>query len=247
MRKKSLHKYARHLSELRGRVIKCLLLFCLVFAGLFYKSQQVFELFFLQNFASFNLQLFTSKISSGFFIRLKLCIYFAIAICLPYFVYHAYQFISLGLFKRERKSFWFGCVLGCLLGYLGFAFASFYLLPLCLAFFNSMQLSIASVSNLVEIESFIALCFAIGFCGFLTFQTPIIVFLLLKFNIVSLKTFKNFRKIYIPFFLTIGAIITPPDVVSQVICATIMIIFAETGFVVFKINNKNCKKNLEPV
>jgi sec-independent protein translocase protein TatC len=160
-------------------------LFFVVFAFCLYKNKQIVD--FLFNFLfNFILQkkdginLFTSTISAAFFFKLKVVFYLSIAICIPFFVYNFYAFVSLGLFFREKKLLLFLSSFGVLLGYFGFFLSVFYLLPLCILFFNSMQLSVFNVKELVDLDSFFYLCFNIGLCGFFTFQTPIAIFLLLK-------------------------------------------------------------------
>ena len=240
-----LQNFQDSILELRRRVILSILFFISTFFIVLF-----FNKILIENGLNFvvkaiqnkqEIRIFTQNISSAFIFRMKITLYLSFAISLPYFLFQLYSFISLGLFKKERKVLFYTSTIGIIFGYFGFIISILYLVPLCISFFLSMQFNQDVISQFIELNSLLSLIFNIGTCGFIIFQTPIIVFLLLMYNFLQLKSFSKFRLYSIPVYLTISGIITPPDVLSQVICTIIMLGLTEIGFVCFLLYNAMIK------
>ena len=136
----------------------------------------------------------------------------------PYVIYQIWSFISPGLHSSERrysKGFIFSA---SLLFFLGVLFGYYIVIPLSINFLANYNIS-AEISNEVDLTSYIALVRSSSLASGLVFELPIIIYFLTKVGLVTPKILKKYRKFALVIVLILSAIITPPDIASQVIVA----------------------------
>lgn len=167
----------------------------------------------------------------------------------PYVLYEMWKFISPGLHPKERKHSRGFIFIASFLFFLGVLFGYYVVAPLSINFLGTYQVS-KEVNNEIDIASFIATVrSSVIACGII-FELPIIIFFLTKVGLVTPEILKKYRKIALVVVLIVSAVITPPDVASQIIVAIPVLILYQVSIyiskMVLKNEAKNAKKNVQP-
>jgi sec-independent protein translocase protein TatC len=227
---------AWHIKELRNVVLYCLSWFGLIFSVCYYFNNDLILISsnYLLNSGLSGYRFALFGLVSGFLIRMKLASYFALIFCIPIFALHLYKYISLGLFKRERKIVLVGILVSYALLILGLWICGVYFMPLFLHFFFQMN-HLPNVIKVLDASLVLSSVGGIFFAFGLMFQTPIAIFFLLYFGLITPSNLGLFRKISLVAFVTIGGVITPPDVVSQIIASACMLCLSEAGILFYKL------------
>jgi len=166
-------------------------------------------------------------------------------ISFPYVIYQLWKFISPGMKKNERKNSRGFIIVSSILFFLGVLFGYYIITPLSINFLGTYTVS-ENISNEFDLDSYIGLLRAsVLACGVI-FELPIIIYFLAKIGLVTPEFLRKNRKIALVLVLILSAIITPPDVASQVIVAIPVLILYEISifiakFVVKKENKKDLK------
>jgi sec-independent protein translocase protein TatC len=166
-------------------------------------------------------------VAAPFLIPFKLVIYLSIFIVIPYILYHLWSFIAPGLYSHEKKLIFPLIVSSSILFYLGAAFAYFVVFPLIFVFFIGIApTDVAVMTDIGRYLDFvIALFFAFGF----SFEVPIITVLLITSGITTKDKLISKRPYIIVGAFTLGMLLTPPDVISQILLALPMWLLYELG------------------
>lgn len=169
---------------------------------------------------------------SPFFVPIKVLLMTAFLLVMPWVMYQAWAFVAPGLYKHEKRFAMPLILLGSLLAYVGIAFVQFLVLDKMFAFIQAFAPpSVAATPDVASyVEAILALYLAFG----LAFQVPIVVMLLVRFNLVSHDKLKGFRGYFVVVAFVIAALVTPPDVISQLALAIPMILLYELGLVLSK-------------
>lgn len=237
MYEKDLHTkdLVSHISDIKTLIIKLFIVFCLCFAVAYNFHESIINVIQNKFLQSHKLHYFT--IEAPFFLSLKISFLGSIILFLPFFFVFIGSYASC-LFK---KKFLFSCyVISSLsLFYCGIFVGFYYIVPFVVKFMFSMANGVEFTLNASSFfNTIFMLCCVFGF----VFQVPILIFGLLQSGIVSIEKIKKFRKIYIILSFVVGAIVTPPDVVSQIIVALLFIILFEGTILFFSIfHKKNAK------
>ncbi|MFT5103023.1 MAG: sec-independent protein translocase protein TatC [Candidatus Latescibacterota bacterium] len=156
-----------------------------------------------------------------------------IIVAFPYIIHEFWKFISPGLKKTERKNSRGFIIIASLLFFLGVLFGYYVVTPLSINFLGSYQVS-EQVFNDFDLSSYIALVRASVLASGLIFELPIIIYFLTKVGLVTPEFLKKYRKFAVVIMLIISAIITPPDIASQVIVAVPVLILYEISIFISK-------------
>ncbi len=170
----------------------------------------------------------------------------------PYVLYELWKFISPGLYEKERKNSRGFIFIASFLFFLGVLFGYYVVAPLSINFLGTYQVS-ELVLNEFDLDSYIGTVrSAVIACGVI-FELPIIIYFLTKVGLVTPEILKKYRKIALVVVLIVSAVITPPDVASQIIVAIPIIILYQvsiyiSGFVLKREAKKEqkLKKNVKP-
>ncbi|MDC6352125.1 twin-arginine translocase subunit TatC [Zeaxanthinibacter sp. PT1] len=151
----------------------------------------------------------------------------------PYILYEMWKFISPGLYEKERRSSKGFIFIASFLFFLGVLFGYYVVAPLSINFLGSYTVS-EEVFNDIDLGSYISTVRAsVIACG-LIFELPIIIFFLTKIGLVTPEILKKYRKIALVIVLIISAVITPPDVASQIIVAVPVLILYQISIYISK-------------
>lgn len=162
-------------------------------------------------------------------------------ISFPYVVYQLWKFISPGLHGNERKHSRGFIIISSLLFFIGVLFGYYIVTPLSLNFLANYSIS-TKVDNQIDISSYIALVRSSALASGLIFELPIIIYFLTKIGLVTPEILKKYRKYALVVVLILSAIITPPDITSQVIVAIPILILYQVSIYISKVVVRNQKR-----
>lgn len=161
-----------------------------------------------------------------------------IVIAFPYIFYQLWSFVSPGLKMKEKKALKGIVFYVSLLFFTGILFGYYVVAPLCVQFFGSYQIS-KDIENIFTISSYMSTIISTVFYTGLLFLLPVVAYLLAKLGIINSEFLSKYRKHSIIGVLILSAVITPPDLVSQVIVAIPIVLLYEISIFVTKRINYN--------
>ena len=175
------------------------------------------------------------------------CISAGFILAFPYILYLLWGFISPALYEKERKNARYFIFISSLLFFVGVLFGYFVIVPMSVNFFASFKVS-ELIKNDFNFNSYIGMIkTSVIACG-LFFELPIVIYFLSKLGLVTPQFLRKYRKYGIVIILIVSAIVTPPDVVSQVIVSIPMLLIYEASiFISAIVEKKQLKETLENV
>ncbi len=168
------------------------------------------------------------SMSGQFFTHLMVSFVAGFIIAFPYVLWEVWRFIAPGLHPTERKSLRGVVVFATFLFLLGVAFGYFLLAPLSIQFFGSYQVS-GAVQNAVALDSYISMVTSVTLWTGVLFELPIVVLFLTRAGLLTPTFMRTYRKHAFVIVLVAAAIITPPDVVSQLVVAGPLMLLYEAS------------------
>ncbi|MCK5401905.1 MAG: twin-arginine translocase subunit TatC [Flavobacteriaceae bacterium] len=159
-------------------------------------------------------------------------------ISFPYVIYQFWKFISPGMHKNERKHSRGFIIISSFLFFLGVLFGYYIVSPLSINFLGTYQVS-GQVDNQIDLGSYIGLVRASVLASGLIFELPIIIYFLTKVGLVTPEFLKKYRKYALIIVLILSAIITPPDIASQIIVAIPILILYQVSIYISKVVIRN--------
>jgi sec-independent protein translocase protein TatC len=185
-------------------------------------------------------------VSGQFTYALMMSFLGGLVISFPYIFYQIWSFIKPGLKQREKKIVNGLVFYVSLLFFLGILFGYFIVAPLSVQFFGSYQIS-KQIENNFTIGSYMSTIFSTVFYSGLFFLLPVVSYLLTKIGLINVSFLIKYRKHAIVAILILAAIITPPDIASQIIVSIPIIILYEIGILVSKRAERLAKKEAQAI
>ena len=158
----------------------------------------------------------------------------------PIIIYHIWGFLKPGLKPRERKYLLVALFMGIIFFLMGISFSYYIIIPMTIRFF--LKMSIDQIAPMFSFANYIGFVGTLLLSFGLVFEMPLLILLLTQLNLVTPKTFKQYRKIIILVIFVVAAVLTPPDVVSQMLMALPMIVLYEFSITLSTIIEKRRKK-----
>jgi sec-independent protein translocase protein TatC len=230
--------FISHLLELRDRLLRVILAMGLVFIGLFPFANRLYTVLalpMLENLPAGG-QMIATEVTTPFFVPIKVAMMTAFLITLPFTLYQAWAFVAPGLYPHERKLGMPMVLAGVLLFLLGMAFCYFLVLPVVFGFITGVAPE--GVAVMTDIGKYLDFVMTLFLAFGITFEVPIVVILLVKFGIVDIAKLKEIRPYFIVGAFVIAAIVTPPDVVSQIMLAVPLWLLYEFGILMARFVSK---------
>lgn len=235
--------FVQHLVELRDRLMYSLvgLVVCMVLLAVWPSPSGLIDLIATPIRAHMppGAKLIAVGVFSPFFVPLKVLMMAGVLLALPWLMYQAWAFVAPGLYGHEKRLAIPLIFFGCALAYIGIAFVQLFVLDKMFAFIQAV--TPASVAATPDIASYVEAILGLYIAFGVAFQVPIVVVLLARMNIVSIEKLKEFRGYFIVLSFVIAAVITPPDVISQLALAVPMCLLYETGIFAARWFIKNTK------
>jgi len=221
-----------HLIELRDRVIKSLLAILVVFLGLVYFANDIYELVSkpIRDQLPEGTTMIATDITSTFFAPFKLTLVVAFFLAMPVVLGQVWRFIAPGLYDHERKFALPLLILSVLLFYSGIAFAHFVIFPLIMNFF--VMASPENVTVTPDIAQYLGIALKLFFAFGLAFEIPIATIILILTGMTTVKDLAAKRPYVILFCFIFGMLLTPPDPFSQSMLAIPMWMLFELGLLI---------------
>jgi sec-independent protein translocase protein TatC len=229
-----------HLEELRWHLVRTVIVLFLLAIAAFIMRKFIFDVIILApkdpEFISYRalcalgklvrtdalcigaepLEIINIQMSGQFMVHIYVSMMAALVVAFPYVLWEIWSFVRPALLPKEKKYSKGLVIYSTILFILGMLFSYFLIVPLTVNFFSSYQVS-ESVNNTITLNSYISTVVSLTLATGLVFELPIVVFFLTKIGILTPAFMKKNRKYVLVILLTIAAIITPPDIFSQIL------------------------------
>lgn len=236
-----------HILELKYR-LKIGILVVVFLMGVGYaNADRIFKVLVLplENvFASHNIQremMFTS-LTEGFTTKVKISIFFGMLFGMPVLLWQFYRFVAPGLLKAEKRAFLPYITLAPTLFYVGTAVVYYMVMPMAWEFFLSFEGDFTGSINVVlhtRIEDYVGLISSMIIAFGIAFQMPLILVLLVQIGMLTPLELENARRYAIVMIFLAAAILTPPDVMSQIALGSMLMVLYEIAIFIAKMVRKN--------
>ena len=219
----------QHLVELRNRLIRIIIVTTVIFLALAGFANELYQVIAspLIDKLPANSNMIATEVAAPFLIPFKLSFFLAVFLAMPYILYQAWSFIAPGLYDNEKQFALPLLLSSIVLFYLGIAFAFFVVFPLLFAFLTSTAPQ--GVAVMTDISRYLDFILKLFFAFGLAFEVPVLTILLIRSGMVSAETLAEKRSYIIIAAFVIGMLLTPPDVISQVLLALPVWLLFELG------------------
>lgn len=224
--------FISHLIELRDRLLRAVSGVVLVFACLFPFARETYTLLAQPLLAQLPAggQMIATAVTTPFFVPMKVSLLAAVVLSLPHTLYQLWAFVAPGLYPQEKRFAAPLVLLSTLLFLAGMAFAYFLVFPVVFGFITATAPE--GVAVMTDIGNYLDFVITLFLAFGLAFEVPVVVVLLVRLGLVEVQTLRDIRSYVIVGAFVLGAIFTPPDVVSQILLAVPLWLLYEAGILV---------------
>lgn len=209
-----------HFAELRRRFLWCIFIFLIAFVFGWYVSPYVQEFLTLPLLKIWNGNLLYVSLTDGLMIRLSLSTTVALLLSIPVVLWHVWAFVAPGLKQKEKKFIWPMLIASPILFVIGAAFAFYVLFPFVFSFFLELnQSSPVPAIVLPNVRDYLTFSIRLLKVFGIAFQLPIVMILLNRIGVLRRSVVMSMRRYAIIFVVILAAVLTPPDIVSQILLA----------------------------
>jgi len=221
--------FISHLIELRERLLRIVMGLVLVFLCLFPFANKIYTLLAHPLLVKLPAggHMIATAVTTPFFVPMKVAMLAAFVISLPHTLYQVWAFVAPGLYTHERRFMAPLIVASTLLFIVGMAFAYFLVFPVVFGFITSTAPE--GVAVMTDIGSYLDFVITLFMAFGMAFEVPVVVVLLVRFGMVNIKTLKEIRSYVVVGAFVLGAIFTPPDIISQIMLAVPLWLLYEVG------------------
>ena len=233
-KKPSIKPMVAHFLEMRNRLLQCILVVLFIFLGLFAYSNELYLYISdpLVTNLPVNSSMIATDVTSPFLTPFKLTLVLSIFAAMPFILYQVWAFIAPGLYKREKMIVVPLFLSSVFLFYAGMAFAYYLVFPLVFIFFTSV--SPDGVLVMTDIRSYLDFVLKLFFAFGLSFEIPVAIVILSWMGLVDPSRLGKKRPYIFVLCFSLGMLLTPPDVISQILLAIPMWLLFELGLVLSK-------------
>ncbi len=224
-----------HLVELRTRLLRAVAGLMVVFLGLLPFANRLYGWLarpLLEKMPE-GAHLIAVEVASPFFAPLKLAFFIALVVTMPWLLYQLWAFVAPGLYKREKRLAMPLLVSAVTLFYAGCAFSFYLVLPVVFGFLTAVTPE--GVAMMTDIHAYLNFVMVIFLAFGISFQMPVALVILTLLGWVTPQQLKEWRGYAIVGVFVLAAIVTPPDVISQLMLAIPMILLYEAGIIASQI------------
>ena len=224
--------FISHLVELRSRLLRAIVAVIVVVLCLFPWAKDIYAALArpLLKALPQGSTMIATDVTGTFLVPLKVTLMAAFLIALPYVLYQMWAFVAPGLYHHEKRLALPVIVSSVVFFALGMGFAYFIVFPVAFGFFAGYAPT--GVQMMTDIDKYLSFVLTMFIAFGITFEVPVVVVVLVRLGVVSLEKLRSIRGYVIVGAFVVGAIFTPPDVVSQVMLAVPLWLLYELGLVV---------------
>ena len=224
-----------HLTELRNRLLYCVLAILIIFLGLFYFANDIYAFVSapLRELLPEGTSMIATEVASPFLTPFKLTLVTSLFAAMPFILFQAWGFIAPGLYQNEKQIAIPILASSIALFYAGLAFAYYVVFPLIFGFFSSIgPEGVAYTPDIARVlDIVLKLFFAFG----VVFEIPIATFLLIKAGVTTAQALTEKRPYIVVACFVVGMLLTPPDIISQALLAVPMWLLFEIGIIMSRL------------
>jgi len=221
-----------HLEELRSTILRCLVVLVIILPFIFYFSPKILNFLTGLIIGNNNITLNYFSPMEVFLLQLKLSFLIDLIVCFPYIAKNLWDFILPALYENEKKFIGSIVLSSSVLFTFGVLFCLFIIVPMIINFgisFTGNNIkAVFGISNVANLAINLSLVFG------LMFQIPLIVNMLIKWNIISYESVSKYRPYIAVILLIFSALLTPPDIISQILLFTPTYLLFELGLLFSK-------------
>ncbi len=218
-----------HLTELRDRLLRCVLTILVVFLGLFYFANDIYYFVSepLRTLLPEGTSMIATEVASPFLTPFKLTLVASVVVAMPMILYQVWGFIAPGMYQSEKRIAIPLLISSIALFYAGLAFAYYVVFPLVFGFFSGVGPE--GVSYTPDIARFLDITLKLFFAFGIAFEIPIATLLLIWAGITTPQALAEKRPYIVVGCFIFGMLLTPPDIISQALLAIPMWMLFEIG------------------
>lgn len=190
-------------------------------------------------------EILNTKMAGQFSTHIWVSLIAGFILAFPYLLFEVWRFVSPGLRRNERRYGRIVLMFGGILFLLGVLFGYFLVVPLSIQFLGGYSIS-AEVNNLIDLVSYISTVSTVTLASGLIFELPVVVYFLARTGLVTPEWLKTYRRHALVLILLLSAIITPPDIASQVLVAVpILVLYEVSIFIARRVVKQRQKSDLQ--
>ena len=230
--------FLSHLFELRDRLVRSLVAVLVAFLPSFFYASELYDLVAMPMIRTLpeGAKMIATGVITPFFIPMKISLVVAFLVALPYVLYQAWAFVAPGLYAHEKRLVLPLVVSSTVLFFLGMAFCYFFVFGTVFSFIA--QFAPKSITVAPDIEAYFNFVLGMFIAFGVTFEVPVVVVVLVMTGMISVDKLKEIRSFVIVGAFIVAAIVTPPDVVSQLMLAIPLCLLYEVGIFVARFVEK---------
>ena len=238
--------FISHLIELRSRLLRIVVGLIIVFVALFPFANHIYTLLAAPLLAKLPMggQMIATGVTTPFFVPMKVAMMAAFLISLPHTLYQVWAFVAPGLYSHEKKFMIPMIIFSSFLFLLGMSFAYFLVFPVVFGFI--VGTAPEGVAVMTDIGNYLDFVMTLFFAFGLAFEVPIAVVMAVRFGWVTIPALRDARGYVVVGAFVIGAIFTPPDIISQFMLAVPMWLLYELGIIVAIFTKKKAEPTIQP-
>ena len=236
---KNKFSFLDHFFIFKKLLLRVLIIFSIFFSLFFYNHQVIYDFFsdpLLAGLEVFGGEIIATQLLSTFIVPMKLSFLSAFYLTFPYLIAELWFFIKSGLYEQEKSFTKKIFLISTVLIFTAFLFCFYIVFPEIINFF--MNFAPNGLNLKIDINFYLELLVNLIFAFTIAFQIPIIVIFLVKLKIINISKIKKARPYLYVFSFILAAILTPPDVLSQIFLALPMILLFELGLILSKLVTK---------
>jgi len=221
--------FIQHLVELRDKLLHSVVAILLIFVGIFPFANEVYGFIAapIINVLPADTNIIAIGVISPFLTPLKMALIFAVYAAMPYLLFQIWSFVAPALYKHERQMILPLVISSTILFYAGLLFSFYVVFPVIFGFLSSIGPSIVDFTP--DIQYYLDFVLKVSFAFGVAFEVPIATILLIMFGVTTVEKLKNNRPYVIIGAFVLGMLLTPPDIISQVLIAIPMWLLFEAG------------------
>ena len=224
--------FLSHLIELRSRLLRSIVAVVIALVCLFPFAKQIYAVLAapLLKALPAGSTMIATDVTGTFLVPLKLTLMVAFLVALPYVLYQMWAFVAPGLYQHEKRLALPVIISSVFFFAVGMLFAYYIVFPVAFGFFAGY--TPAGVQMMTDIDKYLSFVLTMFIAFGITFEVPVVVVVLVRLGVVELKKLQSIRGYVIVGAFIVGAIFTPPDVLSQVMLAVPLWLLYELGLLV---------------
>ena len=238
--------FISHLIELRTRLLRIVIGLVVVFVVLFPFANDIYTLLAAPLLAKLPMggQMIATGVTTPFFVPMKVAMMAAFLVSLPHTLYQVWAFVAPGLYAHEKKFMIPMIIFSSFLFLLGMSFAYFLVFPVVFGFI--VGTAPEGVAVMTDIGNYLDFVMTLFFAFGLAFEVPIAVVMAVRFGWVNIAALRDARGYVVVGAFVIGAIFTPPDIISQFMLAVPMWLLYELGIIVAIFTKRKAEPTIRP-